>query len=64
MTLYMLFAAAGILIYAGTTFIAAVTGVSDIHVAIGLQVAWIATVSCAKWRFLGQTADRSGPEAA
>ena len=24
---------------------------------------WIATVSCAKWLFLAQTADRSGPEA-
>jgi hypothetical protein len=34
MTLYMLFAAAAILIYTGTAFVAVVSGVDDVHAAV------------------------------
>jgi cytochrome c oxidase subunit 2 len=35
MTLYMLFAALGFLIYAGAAYGAAISGVNDVHVAVG-----------------------------
>jgi mono/diheme cytochrome c family protein len=45
MTLYLLFAAVGILIYIGAAVAAAFSGANDVHAAVGLQFALSATVS-------------------
>ncbi len=42
MTLYILFAAAGILIYASAAFAAAISGVNNDHAAVGVQFALVA----------------------